>query len=881
MVGGGGIPLGNLSNLKNTSACGISGLLSATYNIVSGFNAESDVVVQEKLLMDILIPMHKPQGMVLWRDQTPLLELYHEALVKCVSKILDNLRNIHSSDLSLSRVIKSLLHPDVWPEGRVSNTPKRVLLLHEIDTLIKHHILNRSSSSHEQRRKSFESFAQTLILRLCECIEGDNSRTSERALQFFKEEEFVETLFASSSAETLSRMRYLLKALCHAESTAMEPSLNPTVNKMTASVLRKLQETNRLLFRQVANELFSDNQVSQPNDSVTKNTKNAVISPVNQKLFSKVSLKASMDGWKPPSKSSSNMLTRRRLYRTEDACSETFTSSMKSQSFIRDHVSPLANTQPSTVFKDPPLTITGVAPWAMNDFTKKSHPRTTESSSITVCEISLPNNRLGIKRQAAAKPDDLLGNITLDLDHVDSGQENDKGIQLVQTYIEKLCPFELETQDGIKQHSSWSKTQLSESPTLLPDMKFHDLVFGHDLGSGAFSTVRYARQIIKDKTRSQWPEYAVKVISTSKIQELGYESSVNREIAILRLLSHPGIARLISSFRFHDGAYLVLEYASGGDLYEYLRKNGSLDHESTQFVVGEVVAALRSIHDAGFVYSDLKPENILITESGHIKVTDFGACRPYTYEAKQLIKIIGTNVVRDLKDGDWRESKKEKDSATRIVSEVYDEPENDRIEGTAAYLPPEVVAGSFPSPSADSWALGCVLYQCISGKAPLLKETDEATKHRIVSFDLESEDDLTFFGCIESKKDSHFKPEAKKLIRSLLRRIASYRPAMLDVANHDYFEGVDVFSLYKYKAPDLIQGSVAPISDSKWSRRQFSSIWAPQPKAYDLGRSSPIETGRKRGPVLQEFTIQEGDERSASFLPKHLSQNLLTLREKD
>lgn len=48
--------------------------------------------------------------------------------------------------------------------------------------------------------------------------------------------------------------------------------------------------------------------------------------------------------------------------------------------------------------------------------------------------------------------------------------------------------------------------------------RFHDLVFGHELGSGSFSVVKYARQITKGKSRSQWPEFAVKVISTTKIQ---------------------------------------------------------------------------------------------------------------------------------------------------------------------------------------------------------------------------------------------------------------------------------------------------------------------------------------------------------------------------
>jgi hypothetical protein len=62
---------------------------------------------------------------------------------------------------------------------------------------------------------------------------------------------------------------------------------------------------------------------------------------------------------------------------------------------------------------------------------------------------------------------------------------------------------------------------MAPTPTLLPDLMFHDLVFGHELGSGSFSTVKYAKHIAHGKPASSWPEYAVKVISTELIRRLG------------------------------------------------------------------------------------------------------------------------------------------------------------------------------------------------------------------------------------------------------------------------------------------------------------------------------------------------------------------------
>jgi serine/threonine protein kinase len=75
----------------------------------------------------------------------------------------------------------------------------------------------------------------------------------------------------------------------------------------------------------------------------------------------------------------------------------------------------------------------------------------------------------------------------------------------------------------------------------------------------------------------------VKIIQASKIAELEYRSSVLREMAVLQLLSHPGVARLISAFRYSDSAYLVLEYAARGDLHTHVMKYGKLEHKYCRY----------------------------------------------------------------------------------------------------------------------------------------------------------------------------------------------------------------------------------------------------------------------------------------------------------
>ena len=238
-----------------------------------------------------------------------------------------------------------------------------------------------------------------------------------------------------------------------------------------------------------------------------------------------------------------------------------------------------------------------------------------------------------------------------------------------------------------------------------------------------------------------------------------------------------------------------------------------------RFVIGSVAAALWSIHERGFVYADCKPENILITETGHIKVTDFGGCRPVTLEANNLVKESSKNLLRQLRDGDWKtNSTKETAEEKSILEENLDDGDEDhRIEGTTAYLPPEVVVGGYPTAAADIWALGCVLFQCISGRPPILEDTDDLTAQKIVTFDMNSDKDK-FFGESDS---STFREDAKDLIQKMLHRDAACRPDILQLADAEFFTGMDIFNLHKNPAHPLDVGSIAPASDAKWTRRQF------------------------------------------------------------
>lgn len=276
------------------------------------------------------------------------------------------------------------------------------------------------------------------------------------------------------------------------------------------------------------------------------------------------------------------------------------------------------------------------------------------------------------------------------------------------------------------------------------------------------------------------------------------------------------------------------------------------------FVIGEVVAALCSVHDYGFVFGDLKPENILITESGHIKIADFGACRPVTAATKDILDR-SRGALRTLRDGDWRvaaglppnpmytfptrrgpgdtDSDDSEDGTGTCKHERernVNEEEESRAEGTAAYLPPEVARGGVLTFGADAWALGCVTFLCLAGRPPIFAETDEAIMARVVRFSPsgvnstgEGDEVLKGFPAELSKDPASF-------VRALMQPDPQLRLSVEHAAKHAFLTrgDVDVFSLHQRKPVELAQGTVAPVPNAAWSRRQNSMIWAPMPQEY-------------------------------------------------
>jgi len=224
-----------------------------------------------RLLHDVLLPLHKPNSMVLWRDQVPVLQLYHEPLVRCMLALVERdslLRSRHPVETGtfsiLAQAVQGILAS--WPDKYETNTPKQVLLLHELEIL-----LNKASQD------EFALVKSAFLNRIVSCIgtDADNIRPAQRALQLFKNSSFLALLMGtgpttgSQGSTTDSKdtpddciertkqagaesLRMLLPALFRGGQLCW----NPTVNKMTGLALNNLKSANEDVFASTSDLLF-------------------------------------------------------------------------------------------------------------------------------------------------------------------------------------------------------------------------------------------------------------------------------------------------------------------------------------------------------------------------------------------------------------------------------------------------------------------------------------------------------------------------------------------------------------------------------------------------------------------------------------------------
>ncbi|ETN47032.1 uncharacterized protein HMPREF1541_01222 [Cyphellophora europaea CBS 101466] len=272
------------------------------------------------------------------------------------------------------------------------------------------------------------------------------------------------------------------------------------------------------------------------------------------------------------------------------------------------------------------------------------------------------------------------------------------------------------------------------------------------LGDGAFGTVLLVRQNATGKL------FAQKQLTKAflKVHKKRVENTMS-ERTILELVNrHPFIVNLYYGFQDHEKLYLILQYASGGELFRHLELEKFLPEETAAFYIAEIILALEYLHETvGVIYRDLKPENCLLDAEGHLLLTDFG-----------LSKVAV------------------EDASTPGGSRC-----NSLGVGTIEYMAPEIIRGSEDSSygpgygkACDWWSLGAMACDLMTGKPPFGGGNWTKIQQNIMHQKL----NLPYF----------LSPDAKDLLSRLLRkeprkRLGVGRGDINVIKKHRFFKKID------------------------------------------------------------------------------------------
>ncbi|XP_035379983.1 MAP/microtubule affinity-regulating kinase 3 isoform X5 [Electrophorus electricus] len=205
------------------------------------------------------------------------------------------------------------------------------------------------------------------------------------------------------------------------------------------------------------------------------------------------------------------------------------------------------------------------------------------------------------------------------------------------------------------------------------------------IGKGNFAKVKLARHIPTGR------EVAIKIIDKTQLNPTSLQK-LFREVRIMKILNHPNIVKLFEVIETEKTLYLVMEYASGGEVFDYLVAHGRMKEKEARTKFRQIVSAVQYCHQKHIVHRDLKAENLLLDADMNIKIADFGFSNEFT---------VGSKL--------------------------------DTFCGSPPYAAPELFQGKkYDGPEVDVWSLGVILYTLVSGSLPFDGQNLKELRERVL-----------------------------------------------------------------------------------------------------------------------------------------------------
>jgi len=283
-------------------------------------------------------------------------------------------------------------------------------------------------------------------------------------------------------------------------------------------------------------------------------------------------------------------------------------------------------------------------------------------------------------------------------------------------------------------------------PAMCSDLHVGKYTIKKELGSGTFGKVKLGEDPITKEL------VAIKVIDKANIQNPKQKTSVDREIRLMKLLRHPCIVGVNDVLESASHYYVIMEHASGGELFDYIIKKGSLKEKEARTFFQQIVSAVEYCHKNSVIHRDLKPENLLLDNKNNLKLIDFG---------------FGNTFHKD-----------------RLL---------DTYCGSPFYAAPEMIQGiRYTGPEVDVWSMGVILFALLSGRLPFDAKTMGDLYKKIAK---------GLFRC-----PSIIPPEARKLIQRMLTVDRATRATLDEVRDHPWTtdSGAQPMTPYALNRPKIV-----------------------------------------------------------------------------
>ncbi|UKZ49029.1 hypothetical protein TrVGV298_003267 [Trichoderma virens] len=385
--------------------------------------------------------------------------------------------------------------------------------------------------------------------------------------------------------------------------------------------------------------------------------------------------------------------------------------------------------------------------------------------------------------------------------------------------------------------------------------KFGEFILGNTIGEGEFGKVKLGWK------QDSNVQVAIKLI---KRDTVGHNPSrlakIKREVTILRGIHHPNIVRLIDMVETDRYIGIILEYASGGELFDYILNHRYLKDNSARRLFSQLVSGVGYLHKKGIVHRDLKLENLLLDRNRNIIITDFGFANTFdphdelteeeelNLSDREYVKRLGIDKVKPngMRKGDLMQTSC----------------------GSPCYAAPELVVSDslYTGRKVDVWSCGVILYAMLAGYLPFDDDPANPEGDNInLLYKYIVTTPLTF--------PEYVTPHARDLLRRILVPNPRKRADLFEVARHSWlseYAHVVEFITSSTTSPSEVQSvsatgsdyAEAPMVTRSASVREAPKQKSPQPAvvgglAKTHGKiDSPTEPTQRTSKDAKRRTVQ-------------------------